>query len=130
MRICSDLNKLQGIVQEVSSDKSKISLLLPRGGTIKARNEGFETGDHVCIIIDPIKKKVLKVLPKIIADLTVVIGSNPILQSAIRDAPEELEIDFDEYEFEPEEITIEENDHDKEDPSGERKICVFEGDVI
>lgn len=130
MRICNELNKLQGIVQEVSGDKSEISLLLPKGGIIKARNEGFEVGESVCIIVDPIRKKVLKVLPKVIADLTVIIGSNPILQSAIRDIPEELEIDFDEYEFEPEEIIIEEDDHDKEESNGEGKVCVFEGDVI
>jgi len=130
MRICSDLNKLQGIVQEVSGDKSEISLLLPRGGIIKAKNEGFEIGDHICIIIDPTKKKVLKILPKIIADLTVIIGSDPILQSAIRDAPEDLEIDFDEYEFEPKEIIIEEDDHDKEGPNGEGRVCIFESDTI
>jgi len=130
MRICSDLNKLQGIVQKVSGDKSEIDLLLPRGGVIKARNEGFEVGDNVCLIVDTVKKKVLKVLPKIIADLTIEIGSDPILQSAIRDAPEELETDFDEYEFEPEEIIIEEDDHDNEDPNSERRVCIFESDTI
>ena len=103
MRIYSDLNKIKGIVQEVSDNKSDISLLLPKGGTIKARNEGFEVGEIVCLIIDPVKKKVLKVLPETIANLIVEIGSNPILQSAIREVPEDLEMNFDEYEFEPEE---------------------------
>ncbi len=128
MRICSSLNKLQGIIQAISNDKSEIYLLLPRGGVVKARNEGFEVGDNVCIIVDPVRKKVLKVLPKLIADLTMEIGSNPILQSTIREAPEDLEMNFDEYEFEPEEIIIEEDDHDeKKDREG--KICVFESDT-
>ena len=128
MRICSRLNKRRGISQASCNDKSEIYLLLTRGGVVKARDECFEVGDNVCIIVDPVRKKVLKVLPKLIADLTMEIGSNPILQSTIREAPEDLEMNFDEYEFEPEEIIIEEDDHDeKKDREG--KICVFESDT-
>lgn len=117
MSVCRRLNQFEGIVQSVSNDKTEITLLMPRGGLVKAKNEGFEVGDHICLLLDPVKKKIIKVLPKLVADITVAIGSDPILRNSMEDAPNPEEIDFDEYEFEPEDepTIMEEDDGTKRD---------------
>jgi len=124
MPICRRLNQYEGIVQSISNDKTEITLLMPRGGLVKAKNEGFEVGDHICLLLDPAKKKIIKILPKLVADITVSIGSDPILRGSMEDTPNPEEIDFSEYEFEPEDepVIMEENDGTERDD-----LVVFEG---
>jgi len=112
------INDSGGTIISVSKDKTKIKILLDKGGTITARNEGFEKGDQVYFILNAIRTKIIKVIPKIVADATVAIGSNPILRAATEERPDDLEEDFDEYEFYDEDITIEE----EEDEPGSETI--------
>ena len=115
-------NTHEAIVQSVSKDKSEITLLLPRGGLIKAKNEGFETGDHVCFLLDSSQKKITKVLPKLFADLTVAVGSDPITRAALQEAPdpEELDIDGIEFDEEDEPLKAKEEGYD-ENKNGEEE---------
>lgn len=118
------LNSHESIVQSVSNDKTEITLLLPRGGIVKAKNEGFEVGDHICFLLDPSKTKIIKVIPKTIADLTVAVGSDPIMRAALQEAPEpeEYELDFDEEDSEQFKATEEGYEQGKDEEEGK---CSF-----
>jgi hypothetical protein len=83
------INANYGIVRSVSADRSRIKIRSPRGGTFECRNEGFEIGQAVCFILDALNKKVVKVLPKEVADVQAMLGLNPELQEALADEPEE-----------------------------------------
>jgi hypothetical protein len=76
------INDNSGTILSVSKDKTNIKILLPKGGIVKARNEGFEKGDEVCFIINAAKTKIIKVIPKLIADATATLGSSQILRAA------------------------------------------------
>jgi hypothetical protein len=83
------INANYGIVRSVSQDRSKITIGATRGGTFECHNEGFEIGQTVCFLLDALGRRVIKVLPKWVADLQLYFGSNPELQEALRtDAPE------------------------------------------
>lgn len=83
------LNANYGTVRTVSHDRSEITIGMPTGGSIQCRNEGFEVGQVVCFVLDALGRRVIKVLPKDIADMQVYLGMNPELQEALRDdAPE------------------------------------------
>jgi len=112
MPIYHGINELEGIVQSISKDKLEITLSLPRGGTLKARNEGFEIGERVCFFMNTAGTKIVKVIPKVVADVAAGIGEDPILASSIVERPDEEDEDFDEYEIEdPDEpLLIEEKD--------------------
>ena len=114
-------NKHEAIVQSVSDDKTEITLLLPRGGIAKAKNEGFEVGDHVCFLLDSSKKKITKVLPKLFADLTVAVGSDPIMRAALHEAPDPEELYMDEYEFEKEEEPLKAKENGYEEGDGDEE---------
>jgi len=103
------VNQYHGIVEKVSPDKTKITLRLPKGGLIEAKNEGFEVGDQVCFLMDPLGRKVIKVTPKILADVQVLIGSSPELQGALMEVLEDVRDDEDFNEFEYELTEWEEN---------------------
>jgi len=128
------LNDHEAIVQSISDDKLEITLLLPRGGTIKAKNEGFTTGDHVCFLLDPSNKTIIKVLPKLVADLTVAVGSDPLIRATLQEAPNPEEMDMKKWQFDDEEedepLKAKENDHDKSkdvDEEGEGKYSFIPG---
>jgi len=104
------INDNNGTIIDVSKDKTNIKILLSKGGIVTAKNEGFEKGDNVCFILNATRTKITKVIPKLVADVTAVLGSDPILRAAIEEEPDDLEQDFDEYEFYDEEIIIEEED--------------------
>ena len=118
----SIINDHEAIVQSVSDDKTEITLLLPRGGTAKAKNEGFEVGDNVCFILDPSNKIITKVLPKLVADITAAVGSDPIIRASLQEAPDPEELDMDEWQFddekEDEPLKATEEDHDKGEEEG------------
>lgn len=76
------INANYGVIRSVSHNKAKITIAMPRGGTFECRNEGFEIGQAVCFILDTLCGKILKVLPKEIADLQLLAGLNPQLQEA------------------------------------------------
>ena len=111
------INDNNGTVTSVSKDKTKVKILLPKGGIVTARNEGFEKGDKVCFILNAARTKIIKVIPKLVADITVIVGSNPILRASIDEQPDDIEEDFDEHKFYDEEITIEEEDEENESGS-------------
>lgn len=115
------LNEHEAIVQSISNNKLEITLLLPRGGLVKAKNEGFEVGDNVCFILDPSKKKITKVLPKLIADLTTAVGSDPLTRAALQEAPNPEELDMDQWEMEEDDdepLKAKEKDHDEGEKEG------------
>jgi hypothetical protein len=91
------LNANYGIIRAVSHDKSVITIRTPRGGTFKCKNEGFEVGQEVCFVLDTLNRRVIKVLPKNIADIQVLIGSMPLIQEAAQ-KPTNME---EEEEYEP-----------------------------
>jgi len=110
MPVYHGINELEGIVQSVSKDKTEITLSLPRGGTIKARNEGFEVGENVCFFMNTAGTKVVKIIPKLVADLSAAVGEDPMLANSIVERPVENEDeDLDDYETD-EAIIIEEGD--------------------
>ena len=100
MGIIGNLNDHEAIVQSVSNDKTEITLLLPKGGITKAKNEGFEVGDHICFLLDPSNKRITKVVPKLVADLIVEVGSDPLMRASLQEAPipeeEDLALQYDE----------------------------------
>jgi len=108
------INDKSGTVLSVSKDKTSIKVLLPKGGIVKVRNEGFEKGEQVCLIANAAKTKIVKVIPKLIADMTATLGSNPVLRAATEEQPEDLDQDFDEYEYYGEDIVIEEEEEEDE----------------
>jgi len=126
----SDTNENEAIVQSVSKDKTKITLLLPRGGLVKAKNEGFEVGDNVCFLLDSSQKKITKVLPKLVADVTVAVGSDPIMRAALHEAPDPEELDMAEWEFEKEDepIKAKEKGYDDEGTNEGKYSFVPRGD--
>lgn len=115
MSVYRRINDLEAIVQSVSKDKTEITLSLPRGGTIKAPNEGFETGDKVCFFLNPAGNKIIKVIPKLVADVTGAVGEDQMLANSIMERPDEEGEDFDEYEANDldETIIIEEEEEDE-----------------
>ena len=81
------VNANYGVVRSVSADRARITIRSPRGGTFKCRNEGFEIGQAVCFILDALNHRVLKVLPKEVADIQAMMGLNPELQEALAEEP-------------------------------------------
>lgn len=126
----SNANDNEAIVQSISNDKTEITLLLPRGGLVKAKNEGFEVGDHVCFLLDSSEKKITKVLPKLFADLTVSVGSDPIMRAALQEAPDPEELDMDGIEFEKEDepLKVKEEGYDDEGEKEGKYSFVPRGD--
>jgi len=115
MLVYHTINVCKGIVQHISKDKTEITISLPKGGSIKARNEGFEAGDNVCFIMNNAGTKVVKVFPKLVADLTAIVGEDPTLAGSLIERPDnEEEEDFNEYEIDdPNEPIIIEEDYDE-----------------
>lgn len=113
MSVYRRINDLKGIIQSISKDKSEITISLPRGGTIKATNEGFEVGDKVCFFLNAAGNKIVKVIPKLVADVTAAVGEDPVLSSSIMERPNEEDEDFDEYKTDdPDETIIIEEEKD------------------
>jgi hypothetical protein len=81
------INANYGVIRSVNKNRDKIKIAAPRGGIFECRNEGFEIGQVVCFILDALNRRVLKVLPKEIADLQLMAGLNPELQEALQDKP-------------------------------------------
>ena len=129
------INDNSGTVINVSKNKTKIKILLTKGGIVIARNEGFDKGDKVCFILNAMRTKIIKVIPQLIADVTTAIGSNPTLRSSMDKQPDDIEDDFDEYEFYDEEIIIEEEDdgsrseitRERDEGKGEAEFIISDG---
>jgi len=81
------INANYGTVRSVSHDKSTITIVAPRGGTFECKNEGFEVGQSVCFILDGLNRRIIKVLPKEVADMQALLGLNPDLQEVMQDEP-------------------------------------------
>lgn len=82
------VNAHYGVVRSISGDRTTIKIRTPRGGAFECRNEGFEIGQSVCFILDALNRRVLKVLPKEVADIQAMMGLNPELQEALAEEPE------------------------------------------
>ena len=104
------INDNNGTIISVSKDKTNVKILLSKGGIATARNEGFEKGENVCFILNATRTKIVKVIPKLVADVAAVIGSDPLFRAATEEQPDDLEQDSDEYELYDEEIVIKEED--------------------
>ena len=83
----SNINANYGVVRAVSNNRSTIKIAMPRGGVFECRNEGFEIGQSVCFILDSLKRQIIKVLPKEIADAQLIIGQDTALQEALQEQP-------------------------------------------
>lgn len=79
------LNANYGIVRAISEDRSKITIGMPLGGNVQCQNAGFKVGQAVCFVLDTVNQRIVQVLPKDIADMQVLLGTNPLLQEAIQD---------------------------------------------
>ena len=90
------INEFTGIVTKIFKNKSKIIITLPKGGKIVANNEGFDIGDEICFDISS-HGVVTKIRSKLVADVTLQVGTNHLLETSIREPPEE---EFDQYEYE------------------------------
>jgi len=86
----------RGIVRRISPDKTTITIALPRGGKLTCRNEGFEIGEEVCFVLDPSRRRVIKVMPRDVAEIRQMIAADPILQHAIME-PSTLTLEEDYY---------------------------------
>lgn len=92
------INANYGVIRSVSHDRARATIRVPRGGTFKCRNEGFEIGQSVCFILDALDQQIIKVLPKEVADMQALMGINPELQDALMEEPEDqgsVIIDYD-----------------------------------
>jgi len=92
------VNANYGTVRSVSADRTRVRISAPRGGTFECRNEGFEIGQSVCFLLDALNRQVIKVLPKEVADMQAFMGSNPELQNALIEEPEDADcviLDYD-----------------------------------
>ena len=131
------INDNDGTIISVSKDKTSIKILLDKGGIITARNEGFEKGEKVCFILNAIRTKIIKVIPKLVADITTISNSDPLLRASTEEQPEDLEEDLDEYKFYNNDIVIEEEEEEYESRSktirntdereGETKFIISDG---
>lgn len=81
-------NANYGIVRRISADRTTITIAMPRGGTFECQNEGFRIGQSVCFILNTLKNKIVKVLPKEVADVQTFLGTNPELQEALTVEPD------------------------------------------
>ena len=69
---------------------------MPRGGLLECHNEGFEIGQAVCFILDALKRRIIKIWPKEVADVQLLMGLNPELQYLLQPKPTDDEIDIEE----------------------------------
>lgn len=113
------INERRGTVISISKDKTKITILLHKGGKVKAKNEGFGVGDKVCLLLDAAKSRVIRVISALTADVAATVGSDPILQAALEREPHDLEEDFNEHERADETITWEDEDGCDKETSGD-----------
>lgn len=91
-----------GIVRRVSPDRTRITIAMPKGGTIDAPNAGFSLGQSVAFAINQFTKEVVSVVPREVAEVKRLLAMEPLLELAIASPepiPEENPI--------PREITIE-----------------------
>ena len=77
------INKNYGIIRQISPDKSRIKIKLPKGGFAEAQNEGFEIGDKVCFVVGP-SGRIIKVILKLVADVIAGVANSPLMQSALQ----------------------------------------------
>ena len=81
------VNANYGVIRSVNKTRDKVKVSMPRGGIFECRNEGFEIGQIVCFILDALNRRIIKILPKEVADLQLMAGLNPELQEALQDKP-------------------------------------------
>ena len=122
------INAKRGTVVSVSKDKTEITIQMDQGGKVKAKNEGFEIGNRVCFILDAAKLRITKVMSALTADVAVAVGSDPIMQGALQEKPDDLEYDLEEDDA----ITWEDengcNRETRRDPDEEQDAAEFDID--
>jgi hypothetical protein len=79
-----------GIVRRISRDRTRITISLPKGGTIDAPNAGFSLGECVAFSVNQLTKEVVSVVPREVAEVKKLLASQPILELAISVAPEPI----------------------------------------
>jgi len=81
------VNANYGTIRSVSRDRTTVKIAAPRGGIFECRNEGFEVGQEVCFILDALNRRIIKILPKNVADAQYLLGLNLDLQEILQDKP-------------------------------------------
>lgn len=114
MRVHYGINARRGTVVSVSKNKTEITIQMDKGGRVKARNEGFRIGDKVCFLLSAAKKKIIRVMSALTADVAVTVGSDHILQSALQEEPHDLETNFNEFTSEDEPIIWEDEEIERD----------------
>jgi hypothetical protein len=77
-----------GIIRRISSDRTRITIGLPKGGSIDAPNAGFSLGECVAFTINQLTNEVVSVLPREVAEVKRLLASQPLLELAVSVAPE------------------------------------------
>lgn len=79
-----------GIVRRISQDRMRITIALPKGGTIDAPNSGFSLGECVAFSVNQLTKEVVQVIPRDVAEVRRLLANQPILELAVSVAPEPI----------------------------------------
>ena len=109
MAIRNSINSNVGWVVAELNGGQRITVEAARGGRFTCQNKGFQIGDVVCYLFDPVTKSITSLLPKKVADAEAMIAKDHALQlaieSGVRDGDEnnvgkrgegrEVEIPFD-----------------------------------
>ena len=121
------INDNYGVIRSVSKNRDKIKIASPRGGMFECQNAGFEIGQVVCFILDALNRRVIKVLPKEIADLQLMAGLNPELQEAMQDKPIDGDADIEDDIALMEEMTNANSRADSQGHSVEELLDIISG---
>lgn len=79
-----------GIVRCVSRDRSRITISLPKGGTIDAPNAGFSLGECVAFAVNQLTKEVIQVIPRDVAEVRRLLAMEPLMELVVSVAPEPI----------------------------------------
>jgi hypothetical protein len=96
------VNKFRGRVAITSKNREEIAIRLENGGIVVCDNHGFKQGDEVCVILDALNLQVRKVMDAEHADVQVLIGKDPYIQTVLHKPSEVVDDDDEMPSFTPE----------------------------
>lgn len=79
-----------GMVRCVSRDRTRITISLPKGGTIDAPNAGFSLGECVAFTLNQLTNEVIRVIPRDVAEVGRLLAMEPLIELAVSVAPEPI----------------------------------------
>lgn len=118
------VNANYGTIRSVSRDRTTVKIAAPRGGIFECQNEGFEVGQEVCFILDALNRRIIKILPKNVADAQYLLGLSLDLQEILQDKPIDNDVEI------PEDVELMEETNgeiiiDSEGCGHERHLDIF-----